>query len=68
MRVGWWRIRTKLPSFVIDLGVVPNGKDSARVGGEHWWYNRDGVTSGCYHCEIVRPGQLWKTSGDDGEG
>jgi len=64
-----WRtwIRTKLPWFLIDLGVVPKGKDCAQVGGEHWWYNRDGVTSGCYHCEIVRPGQLWKTSGDDGE-
>ena len=63
-----WRtwIRSKLPWFLIDLGVDPKARDCARVGGEHWLYNRDDATSGCYHCDIVRPGQLWKTSDGDG--
>jgi hypothetical protein len=37
-------------------------KDCEAIGNRHEWYNIDGVTSGCYHCEIVREGQLWKTS------
>jgi hypothetical protein len=62
-----WRtwIRTRLPWFLIDLGVAHKANDCAAVGGEHWWYNRDDVTSGCYHCDVVRPGQLWKSAEDD---
>jgi hypothetical protein len=52
---------------LIDLGVAPKGKDCAQVGGEHWWYNRDNATSGCYHCDVVRPGRLWKATSDDGQ-
>ena len=57
-----WRtwIRVKLPWFLIDLGIAAKARDCERVGGEHWWHNRDDVSSGCYHCEAVRPGQLWK--------
>lgn len=33
--------------------------DCEAVGGRHYWYNIDEKTSGCYHCETVRPGQLW---------
>lgn len=57
-----WRtwIRGYLPWFLIDLGVADKGEDCERVGGEHWWYNRDNVTSACYHCKAVRPGQLWR--------
>ena len=56
-----WRtwIRTHLPWFLIDLGIALKGRDCESVGGRHHWYNIDNTTSGCYHCEIVRPGQLW---------
>jgi len=58
-----WRtwIRTKLPWFLIDLGVASKGQDCEQAGGRHWWYNHDNVTSGCMHCEVTRSGQLWKT-------
>lgn len=61
-----WRtwIRTKLPWFLVNLGVAAKGEDCARVGGQHWWYNRDNVTSRCYHCEILAAGQLWKDGAD----
>jgi hypothetical protein len=57
-----WRtwLRVRLPWFLINLGIAEKGDDCDRVGGEHWWYNRDGDTSGCYYCEVVKPGQLWK--------
>lgn len=57
-----WRcwVRGHLPWFLIDLGVVAKGEDCEKVGAWHRWYNQDGNTSGCYHCEVVRPGQLWK--------
>jgi hypothetical protein len=56
-----WRtwIRTHLPWFLIDLGIARKGRDCEAVGGWHHWYNIDDISSGCYHCEIVRPGQLW---------
>ena len=41
-------------------GVAAKGADCESVGGKHWWYRRDDVSSACYHCEVVRPGQLWK--------
>jgi len=57
-----WRtwIRTRLPWFLINLGVAAKGRDCETAGGEHHWYNRDGNTSGCYHCEVIRPGRLWE--------
>ncbi len=30
------------------------------VGRKHHWYNLDGQRSGCYHCNLVVPGQLWR--------
>jgi hypothetical protein len=59
-----WRtwIRTHLPWFLIDLGMARKGRDCEVVGGWHHWYNVDNSSSGCYHCEIVRPGQLWNDS------
>jgi hypothetical protein len=53
------RLREHLPWFLIDLGFLPKGKDCEAVGGEHQWYNVDNARSACYHCEIVRGGQLW---------
>jgi hypothetical protein len=56
-----WRtwIRTHLPWFPIDLGVAGKGRDCEAVGGWHHWYNIDNESSGCYHREVARPGQLW---------
>jgi hypothetical protein len=31
------------------------------LGFEHVWHNRDGETSGCYNCDVVREGRLWET-------
>ena len=54
----WWRVR--LPWFLIRLGVAGKGEDCASVGAWHRHYNRDGETSGCYHCHVVKNGRLWK--------
>jgi len=45
---------------LIDMGFAAKGKDCEAVGANHHWYNRDNTSSACYHCEVVRPGQLWK--------
>lgn len=56
-----WRtwLRTSLPHAL--LWVAGKGKDCDRVGGWHRWYNVDGKVSACYHCQVEREGQLWKT-------
>ena len=57
-----WRtwLRGHLPWGLINLGLAAKGEDCERVRGRHHWYNVDHKTSGCYHCGVVRPGQLWK--------
>jgi len=57
-----WRtwLRGHLPWFLINMGVAAKGKDCEIVGAEHHYYNRDHVSSACYHCEVVRPGRLWR--------
>jgi len=59
-----WRtwLRSNLPWFVINLGVAGKANSCEAVGAEHWWYNIDGKSSGCYHCEVVRTGRLWETN------
>ena len=59
-----WRtwIRAHLPWFLIDFGIARKGHDCEAVGGWHHWYNVDDGSSGCYHCEVVRPG-LARSSG-----
>jgi len=59
------RLRRRIPWFLINLGVADKGEDCEKVGGEHWWYNQDGENSACYHCKVIRRGQLWKTDSDD---
>ena len=66
MDVDWdhpfaWRtwLRQKLPWFLINLGLVKKGSDCEAVGGTHRWYSIDGDNSGCYYCDVERPGQLW---------
>jgi hypothetical protein len=53
-------LRSRLPGFLINLGVAAKARDCESVGAKHAWYNQDGTHSACYHCEVVRPGQLWK--------
>jgi len=57
-----WRtaLRRHLPWFLIDLGIAGKGRDCEAAGGRHSWYNLDGVSSGCYHCKVVRQGCLWE--------
>jgi hypothetical protein len=59
-----WRtwIRCRLPYFLIDLGVANKAEDCEAAGAAHHWYNIDGQSSGCYHCQVVRPGRLWERS------
>jgi hypothetical protein len=56
-----WRtwLRRRLPWFLINLGLAGKGEDCERVGASHHWYNRDGKTSGCYHCRVIATGRLW---------
>jgi hypothetical protein len=57
-----WRtwLRTKLPWFVIKLGLLNKAQDCERVGARHWWYKQDPNHSACYHCKVVRAGRLWR--------
>ena len=61
-----WRtwIRGNLPYWMIRLGIAHKGEDCEAAGGWHRWYNEDDKSSGCYHCEVGRPGRLW----EDGAG
>lgn len=56
-----WRtnLRGILPWCLI--GLFGKGRDCEAAGGAHQWYNIDNETSGCYHCRVIREGQLWKT-------
>ena len=58
------RLRGRLPWFLINLGIADKGEDCEKVGADHVWYNIDGETSGCYHCKVRRPGQLWRVRTD----
>lgn len=58
------RLRRHLPWFLIDLGLAAKGPDCEAAGGEHDWYNADNVHSACYHCAVIRAGQLWRLGGD----
>ena len=61
---GPFRIRTflrsHLPWFVIDTGIVDKGDDCEKTGGEHEWYNKDNEHSACYHCDVIKQGKLWQ--------
>lgn len=39
---------------------LPDLEDCETVGKHHHWFNLDDVTSACYNCRVVRPGQLWR--------
>jgi hypothetical protein len=50
-------LRGNLPWALIDL--APKGNDCELSDGRHEWYNADGVSSACYHCDVTAKGQLW---------
>ena len=39
---------------------LPDLEDCEAVGKQHRWLNLDDVSSACYNCRVVRPGQLWR--------
>jgi len=55
-----WRtnLRSKMPWCLNWL--FGKGEDCEAAGGSHQWYNIDNENSGCYHCQLVREGQLWR--------
>ena len=55
-----WRtnLRFILPGFFVLL--LEKGRNCEEVGASHDWYNIDNGTSGCYHYQVRRDGQLWK--------
>jgi hypothetical protein len=55
-----WRsvLRILLPRPLSWL--VGKGKDCEAVGAVHHWYSVNDQSSACYHCKVVRLGQLWK--------
>jgi hypothetical protein len=65
-RLYRWRttLRSVLPiplyRLLWNTKLLKKVKDCEAVGSEHEWYNIDDLNSGCFHCEVVRDGQLWK--------
>ena len=68
-----WRLsndRTVLPSKSKNPSESAFGKrdlpklaDCEEAGQIHKWFNLDDVSSACYNCRVVRPGQLWRRGG-----
>jgi len=48
------------PKEYLDLHYPDSPEDCEVIGERHRWYNLDGNRSACYHCRVVRNGQLWK--------
>ena len=40
---------------------VTKGGDCEAAGANHVWYKQDDVYSACYHCRVIREGQLWQS-------
>jgi hypothetical protein len=38
-----------LPFVLVNRGMAAKGRDDC---GDHDWYNHDGLTERCYHCEV----------------
>ena len=55
-----WRTNLRRNLAWVLNGLFSKGKDCEAVGGFHQWYNIDNEDSGCYHCEVIREGKLWK--------
>lgn len=53
-------IRSRLPWFLIKTGLASKGKDCESLNAKHHWYKKDDTHSACYHCEVIKEGELWK--------
>ena len=49
------------PIEYLDLHYPKDPDDCETDGETHRWHNLDDERSACYHCKVVRDGQLWKT-------
>lgn len=56
-----WRtnLRVILPRPLCWVWLLDKGRECEAAGSSHDWYNVDDENSACYHCRVVRPGQLW---------
>ena len=50
------------PREYIEQFYPGDSDDCEAVGEPHRWHNLDGKRSACYHCKVIRGGQLWKES------
>ncbi len=48
------------PKQYLDLHYPDESDDCEAIGEAHRWHNLDGRSSACYHCKVIREGQLWK--------
>jgi hypothetical protein len=48
------------PKEYLDQHYPNEPDDCEAVGETHRWHNLDNMRSACYHCKVVREGQLWK--------
>ncbi len=53
-------VRSRLPYWMVNLGLSAKKKDCSEIGAEHHWYNKGNESSACYHCSEVRLGRLWE--------
>ena len=56
----------KPDEFLRQQRKVSSIKSCDTLGREHSWYNKDGVSSACYNCDVVREGRLWETGEEVG--
>ena len=49
------------PEEYLDLHYPRLPDDCETLGGTHRWHNLDDKQSACYHCKVIRSGQLWKS-------
>ncbi len=48
------------PTEYLSLRYPPEPLDCEAEGREHRYYNKARGYSACYHCAVVKPGELWK--------
>ena len=49
-----------VPKGYLDLHYPDTPENCEAVGESHRWHNLDDKRSACYHCKVIREGQLWK--------
>jgi hypothetical protein len=47
------------PKEYLDLRHPNDPDDCEAIGETHRWHNLDDNRSACYHCKVIRDGQLW---------